>query len=1224
MITLDKVLKRMARMVAALGLSVCFALGNWGVRSAHAEAWQEEFKDKLSGRWKSEGTLHFEQGQLVAEGDLKLNVTLKAEGGEIRGWWKAGTSVNTDFLVKQGANSLKATLSPGGDDKMTLSCTIEGADPLGYAATNCRPASVTIFYRSPMNHWSPQEKDANKEIIAAMPKAQNIWNQWRVQWSASEISFWFNGRFVGSMTADGSAVELHLGLRSGGRLQGVERLLYDVDNDYVALDLTGHCNAKLAELADVGNKPASDSRGQVRFFGIPFHMISPLKGGPDHVDLSVTKWRRSKADLYNMAEAYAEMNAFHGDPAKVMLRVPRDYYTDLYVLAFSVPSEKTTPSFSLRMGNFQRGLLEMATAGVPMWDTRPHEAADSNVRPVANTGLWFVRVPINPANVQHALRSQEINPERSWIDIDLSKNVQLFRAYPDPYTACMVPLGLPSGVKILAATLKKSPVEMFVDSAEIAHVFMRDQSPAFNVHLKNRTLEEQAVRLATTVRNYYGESTGKEQVITLAAAEKRVITMDMKQPKLGHFNVKFDLYHVKARPRLNIPRAGEELLMSRSTSFAHLAHTLKKPHPQSCYGTWTMFAGGHYTHPTLEGNLLLMQKLGMRWSGLLYPDKEEELALANKHGVMGSQPKTIGYLFPSEPWKEGQLEAIIEKQKKMAWADSFTLLHEHYGLTPKKYRFRYPDPVIGEEIPPLTEEEKKATSQALKNLIAYATATKKTRPDTKIIFGHSNPMAMAPFFMMGFDRKYFDAYGLEPMMRMRMPERQPDFAGNRTYWAQEILKYFGMGDTPLRTHETGFYPTGPGWQTEEDQADMSVRFHLVHLAFPQFERFTDVGMLVNYAGWYGYGGWGPTGLFDVAPECKPKIACVAMATLIRMLDGPADGQPRPKIVKTLDMKSRALFGLKFKTHSNGDVHVFWTLAGTRPVTFSLTNAAATVKLTDPMGNISDQAVTDGKLTLTLSPAALYVQGMGDVTAVAPGTPAYVNRPGPYAEVLDPMASVSDWKFLSPDEMKATLAEQARLKAEGAVTEPTLGIDQTKSELIRRTGNFKIAPVADQEMGCTVWEVLPQKVEGHALVPMYQIIKREQPVVVTTPRARIGIWVKGNCGWGRVMFGFTDAKGNKWLSMEAKDTWNAEDTTSEAWIHFDGWRYIDLGMPGVHDGDGIQKPATMKWRYSGNMEVVYPIAIDTLVIQLQEEIVYLNKTLPVDPVSIRLKDLTISD
>src|SRR5947199_9216505 len=87
-----------------------------------------------------------------------------------------------------------------------------------------------------------------------------------------------------------------------------------------------------------------------------------------------------------------------------------------------------------------------------------------------------------------------------WVEIELTKEIRLARRQPDPCRFRSRPLGLPSGVKIAAITLEKSPLQMRVGSKETGHAFVEPQKPAFQVRLTNISAAAYAyeLRLALT------------------------------------------------------------------------------------------------------------------------------------------------------------------------------------------------------------------------------------------------------------------------------------------------------------------------------------------------------------------------------------------------------------------------------------------------------------------------------------------------------------------------------------------------------------------------------------------------------------------------------------------------------------------------------------------------------------------------------------------------------
>src|SRR5205823_7270515 len=109
----------------------------------------------------------------------------------------------------------------------------------------------------------------------------------------------------------------------------------------------------------------------------------------------------------------------------------------------------------------------------------------------------FVRTPDGPF-VRVAIPMTEAFAQdiERYIEIELTKEVRLARRQPDPCRFRSRPLGLPSGVKIAALTLERSPLQMRVGSKETGHAFVEPQQPAFQVRLTNVSAADQPYELA--------------------------------------------------------------------------------------------------------------------------------------------------------------------------------------------------------------------------------------------------------------------------------------------------------------------------------------------------------------------------------------------------------------------------------------------------------------------------------------------------------------------------------------------------------------------------------------------------------------------------------------------------------------------------------------------------------------------------------------------------------
>jgi hypothetical protein len=133
---------------------------------------------------------------------------------------------------------------------------------------------------------------------------------------------------------------------------------------------------------------------------------------------------------------------------------------------------------------------------------------------------------------------------------------------------------------------------------------------------------------------------------------------------------------------------------------------------------------------------------------------------------------------------------------------------------------------------------------------------------------------------------------------------------------------------------------------------------------------------------------------------------------------------------------------------------------------------------------------------------------------------------------------------------------------------------------------------------------------------YTFLNLKTPVPVPGRPATVGVWVKGNSGWGRVMWSFTDAEGKSWLSC-GRGGWGCDmlDWPGDISINFDGWCFLRFPVPqdpGDPDGQWLAKP----WNHG---TVAYPIKLTGLAVEMTRKSLDLTEMAPATPV-VRLKDL----
>jgi hypothetical protein len=152
--------------------------------------------------------------------------------------------------------------------------------------------------------------------------------------------------------------------------------------------------------------------------------------------------------------------------------------------------------------------------------TAPRKADAGKVAPVLKGpgGPFFhVRVPLTKAFAQDV---------DGWMEIELTKEIRLARRLPDPCRFRSRPLGLPSGVRIAALTLERSPLQMRVTSKEPGHAFVMPQKPTFQVRLTNITSAEQPYELGLTLTHKDGTTLSATHKGTVPAGRTADVALD--------------------------------------------------------------------------------------------------------------------------------------------------------------------------------------------------------------------------------------------------------------------------------------------------------------------------------------------------------------------------------------------------------------------------------------------------------------------------------------------------------------------------------------------------------------------------------------------------------------------------------------------------------------------------------------------------------------------------
>jgi len=249
-----------------------------------------------------------------------------------------------------------------------------------------------------------------------------------------------------------------------------------------------------------------------------------------------------------------------------------------------------------------------------------------------------------------------------------------------------------------------------------------------------------------------------------------------------------------------------------------------------------------------------------------------------------------------------------------------------------------------------------------------------------------------------------------------------------------------------------------------------------------------------------------------------------------------------------------------------------------------------------------------------------------IAKLAPGTPLHSNsQPQGKVTRLSPLDSLEGWQ----------LEEK-----------PNPLLDYYNPMTPRRKGDFAIEPVRAKEGSPSALKITPRPIShGKATMPMYAELVNKSGVPLPGKPAGIGVWVEGNSGWGRIIYELHDASGQRWTSIGARSKgasdwmadwlgqklseeytpgevadWNTDDVFGQSRISFDGWRYLEVALPGQYPGEGYHWPANSQWRWDGDGIVHYPLVLKKIIIEMPEKVLYLTRFKAPRRPAIQLREL----
>jgi len=890
-------------------------------------------------------------------------------------------------------------------------------------------------------------------------------------------------------------------------------------------------------------------------------------------------------------DEYLSRSPFDGLLTEVHFSVPGGVlYHKAWVLCAVDPDPKKDPILTTRLVAYERkggaagNLLADTTLVLPRKGEKPGKGVIP-VGTVTRKGkdgkkvevpLYLVAVPINVGRI---LDESMLWPRLSldFIGKTLENYQQVDKTIkPDPRSV--------SAVQIFGVTLEKSPVALDFRQSQPGNVFHNDEKPETTAILK--AFAPAKGTLVWEILDAAGKKVGGgAQPFQFAKeGEESHITLPLTTTELGWYRLNVSLRD----------EAGREIL-THPASFARLGKDERKAKEDSPYGTW-VWNGTHGTikDPAIEGPLLF--KAGIRqahWTKvsadgyLPYPISKAQVKVKFKFADMADPEKREAFFKTAE-------ETINKALTAYPHIREYMIFHES---GPGYY---FPHEVLGVK-PVLTEKEIARQKRYADVLNAVGKFVREKFPHLKTIVGNSgnSAMTLASALRHGGNVDYVDTIGIETPVQAIIPEKFSEWTLHGYQITRDLVRILTGRDIPANGSVEFTYRNerdiGPLQQAQWYVRDMLIS-HAYGYSTIAPSSLTDVS--APYYSTY----WGACGLMERGPYAYPKMAYVAYATLTNVLDQVVSRRQIPT-------GSRTVYALEMERKDGKRATALWAARGDAEFNLEF-DGDTTVRITEMDGKTREEKTKDGKLLVKGGTSPVYTLTDTPVKGVTLGKRSFPK----------------DEARAKHSEVAVTLGdlEQVELDLDNSMD---VSLEAEKiNQPVWKAGVFDLRGVHDNEKGACLELELKTSASPNLnkYITEYTTIRLKEPVVVKGSPAALGVWVKGNSNWGRVMFEIEDAQGEVWRST-GTGGWGCDilDWPGNIAVNFDGWNFVALPLRDskLFD-DHSAGPVLEQWvSGGGNKKIDYPIKIRALIVEMNRQTIDMTEITPVKNLTIRLKDIS---
>jgi len=1008
--------------------------------------------------------------------------------------------------------------------------------------------NLRIFARPNLFRYTDQQQDELLSRWDSLPAASQTFVHYEFRSRPDRVETWINGCYAGAFPAAGGLRQVQVSLPPGAAIRDqASYQLPAVEDKYCALDIS-----RIAKPGALRDARVSLAKGTQRVEGIPLIVAD----GQGNGDVGVV--REMKGSWALECDEHLSRTPFDGMPETLHFSVPQGFYHKAYVLCAAEPDPRKEPVLTVRMTRFARSGRGDAMAHASVTLPRAGETPAENLRRVGTvaytsdgktveTPLYLAEIDLDAGRILDLLASDK-DPHAAMLDgryLDIDLLGKIERVKPVRDST--------SAVHVFGITLERCPTEFSLVQKQPGNIFHNDEVPETVAVVKAG--EPCQTTLSWQITDVSGATLREESVHFdfAAAGESREHAIALKTPRPGWYGLKFAL----------APHGGgAKPYLVHDAAFAVLGPDRRRAGYDSPYGVW-WFGGAHYGCDDVAIIGPMLHKAGFHkttfgWTKYTEADFAPWKVTLNQ----------IGWIFKADD-PAGSEKKVADWVSKFPHCKSILIFHESYG----NY---LPAELFGEK-PEEDEETVRKARQRVETATTAARLYREKFPELKIIVGNTSASAaiVASLLRHGFDASLADYIGIETAAgQTGMPEKLWEGGPQGAYLARDVARRFGR-DLPV----TGCYEYTARCERNlgpQRHAEFYVRDVLMAHAYNY--RHISPGLLYDAGNAYNHTLWGAGGLCRRYPSLYPKPAYVALAALTNALD-------QVKFRRKVPTGSLTVYALEFDRADGRLAYAVWTPRAAVELALEFPPDTG-LELTDFYGAVSTPSVDSGRLALTVGPAPQYL------IAAKPLTSARVLRqitePAPPGfRVADKLDDASSWS-LSNDE---------------SLTKKT-------GELPRHVmGKFSLRQVEDAERG----RCLELELHGDSAlsdyIGEYGAVTAARPAPIPGEPHTLGLWVKGNSSWGKIVFEFQDATGNVWRTHG--NEWH--DWPGELSINFDGWHFIrfpiDAQSPILYSSPGGRCQRVQ----GGGRSLTYPIGLTKLYVVMNRKALDPTEMQPVTPV-----------